>query len=441
MSFFHKKRSLPGETKPKSRVWPVLWKTALFLSVLAALVAIGAFAYIAKDLPSPGSVNTRVIPESTKIYDRTGTHLLYEVHGEEKRTVISFSDMPDVIRYATISLEDQDFYNHYGIKLTSIVRSVLKDVVSFGKTQGGSTITQQFVKNSLLTNEKTLIRKVKEVILSLEMETKFSKDEILAMYLNEIPYGSNAYGIEAAAQTFFGKPARELTLDEAALIAVCHTFGVLCRWSGAAEPVLRGPEKGKCSGVLENILARPAAEHPWFRRFADLLGPSARLRVVENRLFDLVPSRDGFPPGAVPIAFETRGVGGEPGDAVTMIEFARDRIGVMPRMFAVNHHPEIVDRFRQMMILDQKRDRGEVSEAWYRERLEILTRQFPEEDVDQRLHLTSDFTLLGPLRFHLFRALRRRAQALSLPLPLHEDRVIQGSLGEPVGAGRAGEVF
>ena len=218
MSFFRKKRHIYGETKPKSRVWPVLWKTALFLSVLAALVAIGAFAYIAKDLPSPGSVNTRVIPESTKIYDRTGTHLLYEVHGEEKRTVISFSDMPDVIRYATISLEDQDFYNHYGIKLTSIVRSVLKDVVSFGKTQGGSTITQQFVKNSLLTNEKTLIRKVKEVILSLEMETKFSKDEILAMYLNEIPYGSNAYGIEAAAQTFFGKPARELTLDEAALI-------------------------------------------------------------------------------------------------------------------------------------------------------------------------------------------------------------------------------
>jgi hypothetical protein len=229
--------------------------------------------------------------------------------------------------------------------------------------------------------------------------------------------------------------------DEAALIAVCHTFGVMCRWSGAAAPVLRGPEKGKCSGVLENILARPAAEHPWFRRFADLVGPSARLRVVENRLFDLIPAREGFPAGAVPLGFETRGVGGEPGDAVTMIEFARDANGVMPRVFAVNHHPEIVDRFRQMMILDQKRDRGEVSASWYRERLEILTRQFPEEDVDQRLHLTSDFTLLGPLRFHLFRALRRRAQALSLPLGLHEDRVIQGMLGEPVGAGRAGEVF
>ena len=102
MSFFHKKRSLPGETKPKSRVWPVLWKTALFLSVLAALVAIGAFAYIAKDLPSPGSVNTRVIPESTKIYDRTGTHLLYEVHGEEKRTVIPWEQIPANAKNATL---------------------------------------------------------------------------------------------------------------------------------------------------------------------------------------------------------------------------------------------------------------------------------------------------------------------------------------------------
>jgi hypothetical protein len=229
--------------------------------------------------------------------------------------------------------------------------------------------------------------------------------------------------------------------QEAALLAVCHTFGVLCRWSGAATPVLRGPEKGKCSGVLENVLAREAAGHPWFRRFAELLGPGARLRVVENRLFDLVPRRDGFPAGALPLGYETQGVGGAPGEAVTMIEFARDPSGVVPRVFAVNHHPEIVDRFRQVMILDRKRERGEVSEAWYRERLEILTRSAPDEDLDQRLHLTSDFTLLGPLRFHLLRALRRRAQALALPLALHEDRVVQQLLGEPVGAGRTGEVL
>lgn len=219
MAFLLKKRRFLPETKQKNKIWPLLWKGMLSLSFVGIIVIIGVFAFFAKDLPSPGSVNTRFIPESTKIYDRTGVHLLYEVHGEEKRTIIPFSDMPDVVKYATISLEDQDFYSHHGIKLTSIARSIFKDITQFGKAQGGSTITQQFVKNSLLSNEKTLTRKIKEVILSLEMETKFSKDEILAMYLNEIPYGSNAYGVEAAAQTFFGKPARELSLDEAALIA------------------------------------------------------------------------------------------------------------------------------------------------------------------------------------------------------------------------------
>jgi membrane peptidoglycan carboxypeptidase len=208
---------------PKRKRFNIPWKRlSQILGVLTAvgiLVVIGVFAYFFKDLPDPGKINNRFIAESTKIYDRTGDHLLYDVHGEEKRTQIDFSEMPDVLKYATISLEDQDFYAHHGIKLSSILRSIFKDIINLGKAQGGSTITQQFVKNSLLTNEKTLVRKVKEVILSLELETKLSKDEILAMYLNEIPYGSNAYGIEAAAQTFFGKPARELTLDEAALIA------------------------------------------------------------------------------------------------------------------------------------------------------------------------------------------------------------------------------
>jgi hypothetical protein len=214
----------------------------------------------------------------------------------------------------------------------------------------------------------------------------------------------------------------------AALLAVCHTFGVLCRWSGAADPVLRGPAKGKCSGVLENVLSGPAYEHPWFRRFAEALGPGGRFRVVENRLFDLVPRPDR-PPWAVPIAFEAVGVAGAPGDAVTMIEFARDEGGVMPRFFAVNHHPEIVDRSRQLMILNQKRDRGEVSETWYRERREILTRDFPDENVDQRLHVTSDFTLLAPLRFHLYRQLRQRAERVGRPGGFHEDRVLQDVLG------------
>ncbi|PJA86675.1 MAG: penicillin-binding protein, partial [Candidatus Moranbacteria bacterium CG_4_9_14_3_um_filter_42_9] len=189
-----------------------------FMLLSLVLVAV-IFIYFAKDLPSPGKVNARFIAESTKIYDRTGNHILYDIHGEEKRTLIPFAEMPDSMRYATITLEDQAFYSHYGIKFSSIIRSAIKDILHRGTTQGGSTITQQFVKNSILTREKTFTRKIKEVILSIEMEQKFSKDEILGMYLNEIPYGSNAYGVEAAAQTFFGKHAKELTLDESALLA------------------------------------------------------------------------------------------------------------------------------------------------------------------------------------------------------------------------------
>ncbi|MCX6765371.1 MAG: PBP1A family penicillin-binding protein [Candidatus Moranbacteria bacterium] len=199
--------------------WKMAGRAAGYLAGLVFLVVAGTFIYFAKDLPSPGKVNRRVIIESTKIYDRTGEHLLYEVHGEEKRTLISFSEIPDTVKYATIVLEDQDFYSHRGIKLSSIIRAAMKDILRQDVMQGGSTITQQFVKNSILSPERTLTRKVKEVILAIEIEQKFSKDEILGMYLNEIPFGSNAYGIEAAAQTYFGKPARELTLDEAALLA------------------------------------------------------------------------------------------------------------------------------------------------------------------------------------------------------------------------------
>src|SRR3990167_8622516 len=206
---------------PKKSRFP--WKTARLLILIAGGVAllfiIGVFAYLAKDLPSPGKISSRVVVESTKIYDRTGDKLLYDIHGEEKRTVIPLAEIPDVVKYATIALEDQDFYEHHGIKFTSIARAAIKNLLDRGVQQGGSTITQQFIKNSVLSPERTFTRKIKEVILSLELEQKFSKDEILAMYLNEIPYGSNAYGVEAAAQTFFGKHARELSLDEATLLA------------------------------------------------------------------------------------------------------------------------------------------------------------------------------------------------------------------------------
>ncbi|HLA76590.1 MAG TPA: hypothetical protein VJU18_03315 [Vicinamibacteria bacterium] len=212
---------------------------------------------------------------------------------------------------------------------------------------------------------------------------------------------------------------------EAALLGVCHTFGVMCRWAGIAEPVLRGPEKGgKSTGLLENLLTPEAERHPWFARFAEELPPSRRLRIVDNRLYDLIP-RGGTVQGAIPIGYETLGVGGPRGNALTMAEFARDREGFMPRVFGVNHHPEIVDRARQRLILQQKQERGEVSAEWVAERAEILTRTYPDENSDQRLHLTSDFTLLGPLRFHLYRQVRRRAEALGLPIDLHEERILE----------------
>ena len=229
--------------------------------------------------------------------------------------------------------------------------------------------------------------------------------------------------------------------ERAALLGVCHTFGVMCRWSGAAEPALRGPTKGKSTGILENVLTPEARQHPWFRRFSEELPDGRRLRVVENRLFDLLPGPESRKAGALAIGHETLGIGGPAGNAVTMLEFARDLASVMPRIFAVNHHPEIVDRFRQMMILGQKLDRGEVSNEWYQERVEVLTRNYPDENSDQRLHVTSDYTLLGPLRFHLNRAVRMRAATLGISVAVHEDSVFAALSPLAVALGRGAEAL
>ena len=209
---------------------------------------------------------------------------------------------------------------------------------------------------------------------------------------------------------------------DAALLAVCHSFGVMCRWSGIARPVLRGADKGgKSSGVLENVWTAEAAAHPWFGRFA-APGPG-RLRILDNRLFDLIEEPRPLPAGAVRIGRETLGVGGPPGPGLTMMELARDAGGVMPRVFGVNHHPEVVERARQLTLLEAKVERGEVSAEWAAERREILTRSYPDEDSDARLQRTSEATLLGPLRFFLYRELRRRAAGMRLACDLHEDEV------------------
>ncbi len=211
----------------------------------------------------------------------------------------------------------------------------------------------------------------------------------------------------------------------AVLLAVCHTFGVMCRWSGIARPSMRsGVKGGKSAGVLENILTEEALSHPWFRRFANALPDGRRLKIVDSRLFDLIPDAGDLPQGATPLAYETLGVGGKPGNALTMVEFARDAGGAMPRILAVNHHPEIVDYERQLRIMRQKLERGEVSQEWFDERAKIVTHTSTDAEVERQLHLTSEYTLLGPLRFHLYRLYRRRAEELGLKTRIHEDQAV-----------------
>ena len=205
----------------------------LFFFVLGSLFVLGIMAYASKDLPSPGSLTERKISQTTKIYDRTGEHLLYEIAGDENRTLkklqqgycdktdskLSFDPegIPLFAAEATIAAEDRSFCTHSGFDAKGLARAFFLNIV--GKRVGGSTLTQQLVKNAILSNEKTITRKIKELILSIELEQKYSKDEILQIYLNEIPYGSSYYGIEAASQNFFHKTVKDLTIAEAATLA------------------------------------------------------------------------------------------------------------------------------------------------------------------------------------------------------------------------------
>lgn len=196
-------------------------RTITQIGLIAGLILSGLiFLWIGSfKMPDLEAFDQRKVPQSTKIYDRTGEVLLYDVHEDIRRTVIPFDKMSRHIKNATVAIEDAEFYEHNGIKPTAILRAVLVNLVSLGYEQGGSTITQQVVKNSLLTQEKTITRKVKEWVLALRLEKELPKDKILEIYLNEAPYGGSLYGIEEASQAFFAKPAAELTLVESAYLA------------------------------------------------------------------------------------------------------------------------------------------------------------------------------------------------------------------------------
>ena len=219
---YHKTPRLP---KPQiSKNWfrnfiKRFWRQVFAVGLLGAILMVGLFAWYSRDLPEPGKIMDRSVALSTKIYDRTGEVLLYEVHGPENRSLVKIDDIPQHVVDATIAIEDKDFYNHGGISIWGIIRGQVVPRLSGNRSQGGSTLTQQFVKNAILTDERKLSRKIKEWILSWQIEKKYDKRQILEFYFNEIPYGGSVYGVEAAARYYFDKSVKDLTIAEAAILA------------------------------------------------------------------------------------------------------------------------------------------------------------------------------------------------------------------------------
>lgn len=220
----NKKPNLNSLSKPtkkdlKSFIFSFLKnkKFLKYISITFLIFFLGVFVWVSslsRSLPEPGQLLDREVAESTRIYDRTGENILYEIHGDVKRTFVPIDEIPDHVKQAVIAIEDKDFYEHGGFSLWSIFRAVIT------RKGGGSTLTQQFTKNTILFEEKNkYIRKIKEWILTPRIESKYTKDEILQMYLNEMPYGSTAYGVEAASQLYFGKSVRDVNVAEAAILA------------------------------------------------------------------------------------------------------------------------------------------------------------------------------------------------------------------------------
>lgn len=191
----------------------------VFLCVVLGLLLAFSILYffLLRDLPSPTRLNKTTGSFSTQIYDRKG-RLLYTIYSDRNQSFIPLNKIPKNLHYATIAVEDKDFYRHGAVDFRGIARAAYSTIFN-KQLQGGSTLTQQLVKNSLLTPERTLERKIKEVILSFATEALYNKDEILEMYLNQVPYGGTSYGVEAASRGFFGKSVNELTLAEQAFLA------------------------------------------------------------------------------------------------------------------------------------------------------------------------------------------------------------------------------
>lgn len=195
----------------------ILIKTFLWfvLGISVALLLLAPF----RTLPSAEKVWSSPQAETSFIYDRTGAHVLYAIYGAEDRTILTHEEIPDIVRFATIATEDKNFYHHFGMDPMGMFRALIVNMEEGKIVQGGSTLTQQLARNLTGAREKTMLRKIREILIAIEIEWKYSKAEILDRYLNTVSYGNNVSGIGAASQAFFGKKAAELTIDEAALLS------------------------------------------------------------------------------------------------------------------------------------------------------------------------------------------------------------------------------
>lgn len=189
--------------------------------IFSLVLGIGAFLYLSTDLPTIEQISLRRVSQSTKIYDRTGEILLYEISNGRERTVVPLEKIPQHLKDATIAIEDRRFYEEAGFDTRGILRALWTNLKQGNplEGQGASTITQQLARNAFLTSERTITRKIKELILAVRINRRYLKDEILALYLNEIPYGPTVYGVEAASRAYFGKQAKGLNLAESAILA------------------------------------------------------------------------------------------------------------------------------------------------------------------------------------------------------------------------------
>jgi penicillin-binding protein 1A len=241
-----RRRRRKAAAKSRGRVWLIvkLFVVALLLAIIAGLaVAAGAIYALTRNLPSLDQLQRVPQPVNTRIYDSTGKVLIAELHGGQNRVLAHSSQIPDIMKQATVAVEDQRFYEHHGVDFQGIIRAMMLNLRAGTVVQGGSTITEQYIKNAYIGDERTLTRKLREAVLAWQLEDKWSKDQILTAYLNTVYYGGGAYGVEAAAETYFHKHIWQIDLPEAALLAALPKFP--SAYSPTADPQVALQQRNK----------------------------------------------------------------------------------------------------------------------------------------------------------------------------------------------------